>query len=60
MASSGSSNSRPRLPAPPDELRIHNLDAAGARIDTRLVRHERGVSVDALCRGGDAEVLVVN
>ena len=51
---------RPQLPASLDELRIHNLDVAGTRVDMRLVRHEHGVSVDVLRREGDAEVLVVN
>ena len=51
---------RPQLPASLDELLIHNLDVAGARVDMRLVRHEHGVSVDVLRREGDAEVPVVN
>jgi glycogen debranching enzyme len=51
---------RPQLPASLGELRIHNLDVAGTRVDLLLVRHERGVSVDVLRREGDAQILVVN
>jgi glycogen debranching enzyme len=51
--------SRPQLPAALSELRIHNLEVAGATVDLLLVRHEHGVGVNVLRRDGDAEVLVV-
>jgi glycogen debranching enzyme len=51
---------RPQLPASLGELRIHNLDVAGAKVDLLLVRHENGVSVEVLRREGDAQVLLVN
>jgi glycogen debranching enzyme len=50
---------RPHLPAALGELRIHNLDVAGASVDLLLVRHEHGVSVNVLRREGHVEVLVV-
>ena len=50
---------RPRLPASLGELRIHNLEVAGAAVDLLLVRHEHGVSVNVLRREGEVEVLVV-
>jgi glycogen debranching enzyme len=50
---------RPRLPASVGELRIHNLEVAGATVDLLLVRHEHSVGVDVLRREGSLEVLVV-
>jgi glycogen debranching enzyme len=50
---------RPQLPASLGELRIHNLQVARATVDLLLVRHEHGVSVNALRRDGEAEILVV-
>jgi len=50
---------RPRLPAALGELRIHNLEVAGATVDLLLVRHEYDVGVNVLRREGDVEVLVV-
>ena len=50
---------RPQLPASLGELRIHNLDVAGATVDLLLVRHEHGVSVDVLRREGDVQITVV-
>jgi glycogen debranching enzyme len=50
---------RPRLPAALGELRIHNLEVAGATVDLLLVRHEHGVRVDVLRREGEVQVLVV-
>ena len=50
---------RPRLPASLGELRVHNLEVAGATVDLLLVRHEHGVSVNVLRREGEAEILVV-
>ena len=50
---------RPHLPASLDELRIHNLEVAGATVDLLLVRHEHDVSVNVLRREGDVEILVV-
>jgi glycogen debranching enzyme len=50
---------RPRLPESVGELRIHNLEVAGATVDLLLVRHAYDVGVNVLRREGDVEVLVV-
>jgi glycogen debranching enzyme len=50
---------RPQLPASLGELRIHNLEVAGATIDLLLVRQERDVGVNVIRREGDVQVLVV-
>jgi glycogen debranching enzyme len=50
---------RPRLPASLGELRIHNLEVAGAIVDLLLVRHENDVGVNVLGREGDVQVTVV-
>jgi glycogen debranching enzyme len=50
---------RPQLPASLGELRIHNLEVAGATVDLLLVRHEHDVGVNVLRREGDVEILVV-
>jgi glycogen debranching enzyme len=49
----------PRLPASLGELRIHNLEVAGATVDLLLVRHEQDVGVNVLRRDGDVQILVV-
>jgi hypothetical protein len=41
------------------ELRIHNLEVAGATVDLLLVRHEQDVGVNVLRRNGDVQILVV-
>jgi hypothetical protein len=41
------------------ELRIHNLEVAGATIDLLLVRHEHDVGVNVLRREGDLRISVV-
>ena len=50
---------RPQLPASLGELRIHNLEVAGAAVDLLLVRHEHDVGVNVLRRDGTLQVLVV-
>ena len=50
---------RPHLPASLGELRIHNLEVAGATVDLLLVRHEHDVGVNVLRREGEVEILVV-
>jgi glycogen debranching enzyme len=50
---------RPHLPASLGELRIHNLEVAGATVDLLLVRHQHNVSVNVLRREGEVEILVV-
>jgi glycogen debranching enzyme len=50
---------RPRLPASLSELRIHNLEVAGAGVDLSLVRHENDVGVNVLRREGDLRITVV-
>jgi len=50
---------RPRLPTSLGELRIHNLEVAGATVDLLLVRHEHDVSVTVLRRDGDVQIMVV-
>jgi glycogen debranching enzyme len=49
----------PCLPASLGELRIHNLEVAGAVVDLQLVRHEHDVGVNVLRREGDVRVTVV-
>ena len=50
---------RPQLPASLNELRIHNLEVAGASVDLLLVRHGNDVGVNVLQREGDVQVMVV-
>src|SRR5262249_9924911 len=50
---------RPQLPAALGELRIHNLQVAGAAVDLLLVRHENDVGVNVLRREGNIRVTVV-
>ena len=51
---------RPRLPASVDELRIHNLEVAGATVDLLLERRQEGeASVHVLRRDAGTRVLVV-
>jgi glycogen debranching enzyme len=50
---------RPQLPASLGELRIHNLEVAGATVDLALVRHEQDVGVNVLRREGDVQIMVV-
>jgi glycogen debranching enzyme len=50
---------RPRLPDSLGELRLHNLEVAGASVDLLLVRHEHDVGVTVLRREGDIEILVI-
>jgi glycogen debranching enzyme len=49
----------PCLPASLSELRIHNLEVAGASVDLLLVRHENDVGVNVLRRDGDVRITVV-
>jgi glycogen debranching enzyme len=49
---------RPQLPAPLNELRIHNLEVAGATVDLLLLRHENDVGVNVLRREGSVEIIV--
>jgi glycogen debranching enzyme len=50
---------RPHLPASVNELRIHNLEVAGASADLLLVRHDYDVSVNVLRREGDVRIMVI-
>jgi glycogen debranching enzyme len=50
---------RPHLPASLGELRIHNLEVAGATVDLLLVRHEHDVGVTVLRREGDVQIVVI-
>jgi glycogen debranching enzyme len=50
---------RPCLPASLNELRIHNLEVAGANVDLLLVRHEYDVGVNVLRREGDVRIMVI-
>jgi len=50
---------RPRLPASLNELRIHNLEVAGATVDLAVVRHRTSVGVEVLRRESDVEIVVV-
>ncbi len=49
---------RPQLPASLGELRIHNLEVAGATVDLLLLRHENDVGVNVLRREGNVEIIV--
>jgi glycogen debranching enzyme len=50
---------RPRLPASLNEVRIHNLEVAGATIDLAVVRHRTSVDVEVLRRASDVDIVVV-
>ena len=50
---------RPRLPASLGELRIHNLEVAGAAVDLLLTRYQDDVGVNVLRRDGEVEITVV-
>ncbi len=50
---------RPQLPASLDELRIHNLELAGATVDLLLLRHADDVGVNVLRREGNVQIVVV-
>ena len=41
------------------ELRIYNLEVAGAVVDLLLVRHEDDVGLSVLRRDGEVQILVV-
>jgi glycogen debranching enzyme len=50
---------RPQLPTSLDELRIHNLEVAGATIDLLLKRQEHDVGVNVIRRDGNIQVMVI-
>jgi len=50
---------RPRLPASLNEVRIHNLEVAGATIDLAVVRHRTSVDVEVLRRASNVDIVVV-
>jgi glycogen debranching enzyme len=50
---------RPQLPASLGELRIHNLEVAGASVDLLLLRHDYDVGVNVLRRDGELQIVVV-
>jgi glycogen debranching enzyme len=50
---------RPQLPASLGELRIHNLEVAGATIDLLLKRQEHDVGVNVIRRDGNIQVMVI-
>ena len=50
---------RPQLPSSVGELRIHNLEVAGATIDLLLNRQEHDVGVNVTHRDGDIQVMVI-
>jgi hypothetical protein len=49
---------QPRLPSFVPELRITNLEVAGATVDLLLVRHGDDVGVNVLRRVGDLSVVM--
>jgi glycogen debranching enzyme len=50
---------RPQLPASLGELRIHNLEVAGATVDLLLKRQDHDVGVNVIRRDGNIQVMVV-
>ncbi|MGB7438796.1 MAG: amylo-alpha-1,6-glucosidase [Candidatus Acidiferrum sp.] len=48
----------PHLPSFLDELRVEGLDVGDARVDLRVVRHEKGFAVDVTKKEGEVEVQV--
>ena len=50
---------QPQLPASLGELRIHNLELAGASVDLLLLRHGDDVGVNVLRREGDVQIVVM-
>ena len=51
--------SSPQLPDYLPEVRIHNLEVAGATVDLLLVRNKYDVGVNVLRRDGNVRVTVV-
>jgi glycogen debranching enzyme len=49
---------QPRLPSFVPELRITNLEVAGAIVDLHLVRHGDDVGVNVVRRVGDLSIVV--
>ncbi len=49
---------RPRLPAACNELRIHNLEVADAKVDLLLLRHQDDVGVNVLHAEGNVQIIV--
>jgi glycogen debranching enzyme len=49
----------PQMPPEVSELRIYNLEVAGASVDLLLLGHEDDVGVNVLRREGELEILVV-
>jgi glycogen debranching enzyme len=49
---------QPRLPAFVPELRITNLEVAGASVDLVLVRRDRDVGIHVVRRDGDVSIIV--
>jgi glycogen debranching enzyme len=50
---------RPHLPPSINELRIHNLEVAGAAVDLLFVRHREDFGVNVLRREGNVQILVI-
>jgi len=50
---------RPHLPHSLNELRIHNLEVAGATVDLLFVRHQDDCGVNVLRRDGDVQIMVI-
>lgn len=48
---------RPLLPVSVGELRIHNLEVAGASVDLLVVRHEQDVGITVPRRDGDIHTI---
>lgn len=50
---------RPHLPTSLNELRIHNLEVAGATVDMLFVRHHDDWGINILRRDGDVQIMVI-
>jgi glycogen debranching enzyme len=50
---------RPHLPPSITELRIHNLEVAGAIVDLLFVRHQEDCGVNVLRRDGNVQIMVI-
>jgi glycogen debranching enzyme len=50
---------RPHLPASLNELRIHNLEVAGATVDLLFVSRQDDWGVNVLRRDGDVQIMVI-
>jgi len=50
---------KPQMPSSLGEMRIHNLEVAGGKVDLLLIREGHDVGVNVIRREGDVQVMVI-